>query len=142
DDGQVEAAARLANAHEFIAALPSGYDTMAGEKGAALSGGQRQRIAIARAFLKDAPILLLDEATSALDNASERAVKDAVRRLMAGRTTLTVAHRLTTIVDADVIFFLQNGRVAAQGTHAELLESCPDYAAMCRAGAWEAREEA
>lgn len=141
DDSQVEAAARLANAHAFITGLPNGYDTMAGEKGAALSGGQRQRIALARAFLKDAPILLLDEATSALDNASERAVKDAVRRLMAGRTTLTVAHRLTTIVDADVIFFLQDGRVAAQGTHAELMERCPAYAALCHAGTWAAREE-
>lgn len=117
---EVEEAARLAAADGFIRALPQGYDTVVGERGVTLSGGQRQRLAIARAVLKDAPILLLDEATSALDSESERAVQDALDRLMQGRTTLVVAHRLATILSADRILVLDEGRVVEEGTHAEL----------------------
>ena len=117
---EVEEAARLAAADGFIRALPQGYDTIVGERGVTLSGGQRQRLAIARAVLKDAPILLLDEATSALDSESERAVQDALDRLMLGRTTLVVAHRLATILSADRILVMEEGRIVEQGTHAEL----------------------
>ncbi len=117
---EVEEAARLAAADGFIRALPQGYDTIVGERGVTLSGGQRQRLAIARAVLKDAPILLLDEATSALDSESERAVQDALDRLMQGRTTLVVAHRLATILSADRILVMEEGRIVEQGTHAEL----------------------
>jgi len=118
---EVEAAARAANAHEFIAALPAGYDTPLGERGTRLSGGQRQRVAIARALLRDPPLLLLDEATSALDTESERLVQDAIDRLMRHRTVLVVAHRLATVLDADVILVLDGGRLVEQGTHAALL---------------------
>lgn len=117
---EVEEAARLAAADGFIRALPQGYDTIVGERGVTLSGGQRQRLAIARAVLKDAPILLLDEATSALDSESERAVQDALDALMQGRTTLVVAHRLATILSADRILVMEDGRVVEEGTHAEL----------------------
>ncbi len=117
---EVEDAARLAAADTFIRELPQGYDTIVGERGVTLSGGQRQRLAIARAVLKDAPILLLDEATSALDSESERAVQDALDRLMQGRTTLVVAHRLATILSADRILVMEEGRIVEQGTHAEL----------------------
>ncbi len=117
---EVEEAARLAAADGFIRTLPQGYDTIVGERGVTLSGGQRQRLAIARAVLKDAPILLLDEATSALDSESERAVQDALDRLMLGRTTLVVAHRLATILSADRILVLDEGRVVEEGSHAEL----------------------
>lgn len=117
---EVEAAARLAAADGFIRSLPQGYDTVVGERGVTLSGGQRQRLAIARAVLKDAPILLLDEATSALDSESERAVQDALDRLMQGRTTLVVAHRLATILSADRILVMEEGRIVEQGTHTEL----------------------
>lgn len=117
---EVEEAARLAAADGFIRSLPQGYDTIVGERGVTLSGGQRQRLAIARAVLKDAPILLLDEATSALDSESERAVQDALDRLMLGRTTLVVAHRLATILSADRILVMEEGRIVEQGTHAEL----------------------
>jgi subfamily B ATP-binding cassette protein MsbA len=118
---QVEAAARAANAHEFIAALSGGYDTLLGERGTRLSGGQRQRIAIARALLRDPPILLLDEATSALDTESERLVQDAIDRLMQDRTVLVVAHRLATVLDADEILVLDAGRLVERGSHQSLL---------------------
>jgi subfamily B ATP-binding cassette protein MsbA len=117
----IEAAARAANAHEFIAQLPAGYDTLLGERGTRLSGGQRQRIAIARALLRDPPILLLDEATSALDTESERLVQDAIDRLMQERTVLVVAHRLATVLDADEILVLDGGRIVERGSHAALI---------------------
>jgi subfamily B ATP-binding cassette protein MsbA len=123
----IYAAARAANAHEFIAALPQGYDTVIGDLGVKLSGGQRQRIAIARALLKDAPILILDEATSALDTESERLVQDALERLMVGRTTLVVAHRLSTVRRADRIVVLVAGRIIEQGTHEELIGRNAEY---------------
>jgi ATP-binding cassette subfamily B protein len=117
----IEAAARAANAHEFIAALPRGYDTVVGERGATVSGGERQRIAIARALLKDAPILILDEPTSALDSETEQAIVGAMERLMRGRTTFMVAHRLSTIRGATTIVVLEHGKVVERGSHLELL---------------------
>jgi subfamily B ATP-binding cassette protein MsbA len=125
---EIEEAARNANAHEFICELPQGYDTPVGPRGAKLSGGQRQRIAIARAMVKNAPILLLDEATSALDSESERHVQRALKLLMRGRTTLVIAHRLSTVIDADLIYVLRDGQVAEQGSHAELLRRGGLYA--------------
>ena len=130
DQKDIEAAARHAAAHDFIAALPEGYDTLVGENGVKLSGGQRQRIAIARAMLRDAPILLLDEATSALDTESERLIQAALSELMQGRTTLVIAHRLSTVIDADVIFVLDQGRLVEQGNHAELLVRNGVYARL------------
>jgi subfamily B ATP-binding cassette protein MsbA len=117
---EIVAAARAAHAHEFITALPAGYDTIVGERGALLSGGQKQRLAIARAFLRNAPILILDEATSALDSESEAAVQDALRHLVAGKTVLIIAHRFSTIRDASVILVFDKGRIVAQGDHAAL----------------------
>jgi subfamily B ATP-binding cassette protein MsbA len=125
---QIEQAARAANAHDFISQLPEGYATVIGENGSMLSGGQRQRIAIARALIKNAPILFLDEATSALDSASEQVVQEALDRLMANRTTLVVAHRLSTVVNADRICVIAAGRVVESGTHVELLARGGRYA--------------
>jgi ATP-binding cassette subfamily B protein len=126
-DDEVIAAARDAAAHDFIAALPRGYDSFLGEKGVRLSGGERQRIAIARALLRDPAILLLDEATSALDAENERLVQTALNRLMRGRTTLVIAHRLATVVEADRICVMEDGRTSAIGTHNALMESSPLY---------------
>jgi len=129
-DREIEAAARAAAADDFIRALPQGYDTFLGERGTRLSGGQRQRIAIARALLKDPPILLLDEATSALDAESERVVQQALARLMEHRTTIVIAHRLATVRKADRIVVMDRGRIAAIGSHAELLDISPLYARL------------
>ncbi len=131
-DAEVEAAARAAAAHEFLAALPEGYETYVGERGVMLSGGQKQRIAIARAILRDAPILLLDEATSALDAESERAVQVAVERLAQGRTTLIVAHRLATVKKADRIVVFEGGRIVAMGPHDALVAQGGLYARLAR----------
>ncbi len=131
-DAEVEAAARAAAAHDFLSALPDGYDTYVGERGIMLSGGQKQRIAIARAILRDAPVLLLDEATSALDAESERAVQHAVETLSEGRTTLIVAHRLATVKKADRILVFDDGRVVAEGTHAQLVAQDGLYARLAR----------
>ena len=118
---EIEHAAKLANAHEFIKDLPEGYNTLVGERGIKLSGGQRQRIAIARAILKDAPILVLDEATSALDSESEALIQDALNTLMQGRTSIVIAHRLSTVASLDRIVVLEDGKIVEQGTHHQLL---------------------
>jgi subfamily B ATP-binding cassette protein MsbA len=135
---EIEAAARAAAAHDFITALPQGYDSAVGEAGARLSGGQRQRIAIARAFLKDAPILLLDEATSALDTESEAQVQAALKRLMSGRTTLLIAHRLSTVRGADRIYVIDKGRVVESGDHETLVSRRGLYARLARSQDLEA----
>ncbi len=124
---QIEQAARAANAHKFISAFPNGYNQQVGERGSGLSGGQKQRIAIARAILKDAPILLLDEATSALDTESEKLIQQALKKLMRGRTTFVIAHRLTTILDSDIICVIKCGQIVEQGTDAELSQMDGEY---------------
>jgi ABC-type multidrug transport system fused ATPase/permease subunit len=131
---EVERAAERAQAAGFIAALPAGYDTRVGERGLTLSGGQRQRLAIARALLADPRILVLDDATSSVDASTEQAIKEALREVMAGRTTFVIAHRLSTIALADEIVVLEGGRVAARGTHAELLERSALYAEIAEKG--------
>ena len=126
-DEQVIEAAKAANAHEFIAELPEGYDTMIGERGVRLSGGQRQRIAIARALLVDPRILILDEATSSVDTRTDFLIQRALERLMNGRTTIVIAHRLATVQRADQILYLESGRIVGRGRHDELLKTCPQY---------------
>lgn len=129
-DKQIRAAAKKANALDFIESLPDGFNTMVGERGIKLSGGQRQRIAIARAILKDAPILILDEATSALDSENEKLIQDALWKLMKGRTSIVIAHRLSTIAKLDRIIVMDNGKIVEQGTHQELLAAQKTYAKL------------
>jgi subfamily B ATP-binding cassette protein MsbA len=136
----VIAAAKAAHAHEFIMALPKGYDSVIGELGMQLSGGQRQRLAIARALLKNAPILILDEATSALDTDSERLVQEALENLMATRTTIVIAHRLSTVRRADRIVVMVEGAIAEEGSHEELIAKNGEYSRLCSLQTLEERE--
>ena len=133
-EDEVVAAARSAGIHDFIDSLPDGYDTLVGERGLTLSGGQRQRIAIARALLKDPRILILDDATSSVDASTEAEIKRALDRLMQGRTTFIVAHRLSTVALADEIVVLEDGRITAHGTHDELLTASPLYREIVEKG--------
>jgi subfamily B ATP-binding cassette protein MsbA len=128
---EIVAAAKLANADDFITRLPNGYDTLVGEFGIRLSGGERQRLAIARALLKNAPILILDEPTSNLDSEAEHVVRDAIERLMVGRTTLLIAHRLSTVSRADKLFVMVNGQIVEEGTHMELYKNKGHYRKLC-----------
>jgi ATP-binding cassette, subfamily B, bacterial len=137
-DADVVAAARLAEADAFIRSLPRGYDTVVGERGQKLSGGQRQRVSIARAILADPPVLLLDEATSAVDNETEAAIQCSLEQVERGRTTLLIAHRLSTVRHADRIHVLEAGRVVERGTHDELLAAGGLYAALWRVQTGEA----
>jgi ATP-binding cassette subfamily B protein len=131
---ELEGAARAAQIHDLIASLPEGYDTVVGERGYRFSGGEKQRIAIARVVLRNPPVLVLDEATSALDTETERAVQDALDRLAEGRTTIAIAHRLSTVRDADQIVVLDGGRLVERGTHDELIERGGRYAALAAQG--------
>jgi ATP-binding cassette subfamily B protein len=135
-EAEVEEAARLAQLHDFIMALPQGYETKVGERGLKLSGGEKQRVAIARTLLKNPAILILDEATSALDTKTEQEIQTALRAIARDRTTLTIAHRLSTVVDADEIIVLEQGQVAERGSHWNLLASGGIYAKM-----WAAQSE-
>jgi ATP-binding cassette subfamily B protein len=131
-EAEMVAAARAANIHDFIASLPDGYDTIVGERGYRLSGGEKQRVAIARVLLKDPRILVLDEATSSLDSQSEALIQAALERLMVGRTSIVIAHRLSTVLAADVILVMDQGRLVERGTHAELLAQGGLYATLYR----------
>ena len=131
-DSSIESAAKAANADKFIKELPNGYETVVGERGTLLSGGQRQRLAIARAIAADTPVLILDEATSALDSESEKAVKDALDKLMEGRTSIIIAHRLSTVRKADSIYVLEKGKVVESGTHDQLIEAEGKYSLLYR----------
>ena len=133
--GEIEQAARRAQAHEFISGLPQGYETQVGERGLTLSGGQRQRLAIARALLSDPRVLVLDDATSSVDASTEQSIKLALAEAMAGRTTFVIAHRLSTIALADEIVVLDHGRLIARGEHAKLLQSSPLYREIVAADA-------
>ncbi|MDX1522007.1 MAG: ATP-binding cassette domain-containing protein, partial [Anaerolineae bacterium] len=130
DSVAVVEAAKMAEAHDFILSLPQGYDTIVGERGQKLSGGQRQRISIARAILKDPPVLILDEATSAVDNETEAAIQRSLERIVVGRTTIVIAHRLSTVRNADRIFVLNAGQLQEQGRHESLLTGDGIYAAL------------
>jgi ATP-binding cassette subfamily B protein len=129
-DEEVVEAARAAHVHDFIEGLPASYETPVGERGLKLSGGEKQRVAIARALLKNPRILIFDEATSALDSRAEKAIQAELQRIAEGRTTLVIAHRLSTVMDADQILVLNHGRIAERGTHRQLLESKGEYARM------------
>ena len=137
------AAAKKARCHDFIIALPNGYDTVVGEGGGSLSGGEKQRISIARAMLKDAPIVILDEATASIDPENEAVIQQAISRLTEGKTLIVIAHRLGTVAGADNIVVVEDGRIAAQGKQEELLASCPLYRQMWQSylGVWDGEEE-
>jgi ATP-binding cassette subfamily B protein len=141
-DEEVEAAAKLAQAHDFIIAKPGGYNFIIGERGAALSGGERQRIGIARAILKDAPILILDEATSALDVETEARIKSAFDAVRQGRTTFVIAHRLTTVMNADKLLVFKAGRIVESGSYDELLRLNGVFASLVRASGMDGRDKA
>jgi ATP-binding cassette subfamily B protein len=132
DRAAIERAARIAEAHDFIAQLPNGYDTIVGERGQKLSGGQRQRLAIARAILKNPPILVLDEATSAVDNETEAAIQRSLDKITQNRTTIAIAHRLSTIRNADRIYVMEQGQLVEWGTHEDLLDRHGLYAGLWR----------
>jgi ATP-binding cassette subfamily B protein len=136
-DEEVEAAARLAQVHDFVMSLPKGYESMVGERGLKLSGGEKQRVSIARTILKGPPILVLDEATSALDTFTEQEIQQALKTVSRNRTTLVIAHRLSTVVDADEIIVLEKGRIAERGSHVALLRKKGIYASM-----WNRQREA